>query len=66
MQSMIGRNVRVIGFDEKGDRYPVSKGTLVDYLQSGDNGLVEVQLSYEGMVRVVKISERMIVEEFPE
>lgn len=66
MQNMIGKNVRVIGFNEKGDRYHVSKGILVDYLQSGDKGLVEIQLSLEGMIRVVKISQRMTVEEFPE
>lgn len=66
MQNMIGRNVRVVGLDEKGDRYPISKGTLVDYMNSGDKGLIEVQLSYEGMIKVVKISSRMIVEEFPE
>ena len=66
MQGMIGRFVRVVGLGNDGERYPVSKGTLVDYIISADRGLIEVHLSFEGMIRVVKISSRMIVEEFPE
>jgi hypothetical protein len=62
---MVGQFVRVIGIGNDGERYPVSKGTLVDYIMSADRGLIEVHLSLEGMIRVVKISSRMIVEEFP-
>lgn len=65
MHDMISKNVRVMGFDEKGERYLVSRGILVDYLESGDKGIVEVRLSQEGMLTVVKISSRMIVEEYP-
>ena len=65
MHSMVGKFVKIFGFDDKGEMYPISKGTLVDFVEVADRGVVEVKLSHEGMLRIVKISSRMTIQESP-
>lgn len=65
MHSMVGKFVKIIGFDDRGEMYPISKGTLVDFVEVADRGVVEVKLSHEGMLRIVKISSRMTIQESP-